>query len=707
MKSRQVEPVHEVGLPERVAARSCGSLTPSNPSTFWYEQITHNGESPFIPDGSQWKIFRNVVTGYSADNSGNTASNVNIQNAINDGSPTPNSRNTNSLGNTGQPAVVYFPGGTYTLNAPLQLYLGTVLMGNPLNPPTLKAGPSFSGNVLIEAMDPSRPAINNFYIAIKNLNFDSTNINKATTFTILDWSVAQGTQLSNCVFNMPSSSTGHTGVAQLSGGDESGTIMSDLTFYGGVAGINLGPNNEQYEIKSVTFSGCTTGIIIQQCFNCVLHNVIFKNNAVGVDMTASNAHSTSLVDSTASNVGIVVNTLAETSGDHSLVIENYSDGGGVSSVVTASGSSILTGSVSNTWVYGNAYPPGSTTTARQTGTIYTTNRPANLLSNGKYLALAARTYQEYDVTQFINVKSVSAYPVYGDGSHDDTANLNSIISTYAGCKILFFPHGVYIVTNTLFFPAGSIVVGEAWSTISASGTNFKNAASPLSMICVGNSGDVGVAQFSNMLFTVADVLPGCILVEVNIAGSNPGDVAFWNSHFRVGGAADSLVETTIACGSNPSGCMAAFLLLYLTASSSAYIEDMWGWTADHDLDGLSIAGQYAISVGRGMLLESTKATWLHGISFEHATLYQFNFNTAQNVFVAMQQCETVYWQGAGSPDLAPAPWTPSAAFGDPTFANCGASDAECRMGWFMYMSGSARVFIYGSAFWVFYNGPMR
>lgn len=578
-------------------------------------------------------------------------------------------------------------------------------MGNPLNPPILKAGPGFSGNTLVNAMDPSRPAINNFYIAIKNIHFDSTNINKDTSFTIIDWSVAQGTQLTNCVFNMPSYSSGHTGVGQKSGGD-SGTIMGDLTFNGGAVGINLGSSNEQYEVKTVTFNGCSTGIIIQQCFNCVFHNINFKNNAVGVDMTASNAHATTLIDSAASNVSIVVNTLTESTGDHSLVIENYSDGGGVGSVVTASGSTILTGSVSNTWVYGNAYAPGSSSTARQTGTVYTTSRPASLLSNGKYLALAPRTYQEYDVTQFVNVKTVTGYTVYGDGSHDDTNNLNSIISTYAGCKILFFPRGVYVVTNTLFFPAGSIVVGEAWSTITASGNNFKNANSPLPMVKVGNSGDVGVAQFSDMIFTVADVLPGCILVEVNIAGSNPGDVAFWNSHFRVGGAADSLVETTSACGSTPSGCMAAFLLLHLTSSSSAYIEDMWGWTADHDLDGLTQAGQNTVSVGRGMLVEATKATWLHGVAFEHATLYQFNFLNAQNVFVAMQQCESPYWQGNGSPALAPAPWTPSSTFGDPSFADCAATDALCRMAWFMRISGGAHLFIYGSAFWVFYNGYM-
>jgi len=44
------------------------------------------------------------------------------------------------------------------------------------------------------------------------------------------------------------------------------------------------------------------------------------------------------------------------------------------------------------------------------------------------------------------------------------------------------------------------------------------------MVRVGNTGDVGVAQISDMLFTVADILPGCIILEVNIKGQKPGDV---------------------------------------------------------------------------------------------------------------------------------------------------------------------------------------
>ena len=77
---------------------------------------------------------------------------------------------------------------------------------------------------------------------------------------------------------------------------------------------------------------------------------------------------------------------------------------------------------------------------------------------------------------------------------------------------MFFPAGTYIVTNTVFFPAGSRVVGEAWSAISATGSNFYNPSAPVPMVRVGNAGDVGVAQFSDFLFTVADVVQGELLL---------------------------------------------------------------------------------------------------------------------------------------------------------------------------------------------------
>lgn len=582
--------------------------------------------------------------------------------------------------------------------------MGTVLMGDPLNPPTLKAGPGFKGNTLIYAKDPHADSTLNFYIALKNLQLDSTDIRKETNFTLLDWSVSQGTQLTNIFFNMPTSSTGHTGIAMPGGG--SGTHMSDLTFKGGAVGISV--NNQQYEIASTSFLGCTTGILVTSCFSCVFVNLNFQNSAVGIDMSSNGAHSVTLIDSTASNTGTVIKTQAASTGDHSLVIENLSAQAGCSSVVSAESTKLLTESVSSTWVYGNTYTPkGPATGSHQNGTTYASSRSDTLTSDGRYIHVPAPTYQDYSLTQFLNVKNALNLPVHGDGTHDDTASLNAIITKYAQSRILFFPHGTYLVSSTLHFPPGSRIVGEALSTISASGAYFKNASQPQPLVRVGHPGENGIAQFTDMLFTVSDILPGCILLEVNMAGQQPGDVGFWNTHIRIGGAFDTAVRTKCAGdAASASDCPAAFMLVHLTPSSSTYIENMWAWTADHDLDDGGKNTKQSISTGRGMLIEATAGTWLHGTAVEHNTVYQYNFLSAKNVFVGLQQSEAPYWQGPGAASsslLAPAPWTPSPTYSDPDFSNCAGADAKCRMAWYNHIGDSSAVSIYGSAFWTFFN----
>lgn len=186
-------------------------------------------------------------------------------------------------------------------------------------------------------------------------------------------------------------------------------------------------------------------------------------------------------------------------------------------------------------------------------------------------------------------------------------------------------------------------------------------------------------------------------MEVNIAGTSPGDVGIWNSHFRIGGAAGSKVQTN--CGGSPDQCKAAWGMIHLTNTSSVYIENMWGWTADHDLDGGN--GQ-TVSTGRGILIEAMQATWLVGTAFEHNTLYQYNFEYASNVFTALQQSETPYWQGPGN-DLAPNPWASNLVASDPSFSECGSTDALCRMAFFERIRGSSNLFLYGGCVWAFYN----
>jgi hypothetical protein len=43
-------------------------------------------------------------------------------------------------------------------------------------------------------------------------------------------------------------------------------------------------------------------------------------------------------------------------------------------------------------------------------------------------------------------------------------------------------------------------------------------------------------------------------------------------------------------------------MLHLTASSSAYLENIWAWVADHDFDSGPAQTQIDVYVARGMLL---------------------------------------------------------------------------------------------------------
>ncbi|KAL9617387.1 MAG: hypothetical protein Q9160_007837, partial [Pyrenula sp. 1 TL-2023] len=186
-----------------------------------------------------------------------------------------------------------------------------------------------------------------------------------------------------------------------------------------------------------------------------------------------------------------------------------------------------------------------------------------------------------------------------------------------------------------------------------------------------------------------------------MAGNKPGDVGVWNCHMRVGGAAGTQVRTGKCAGSPP--CRAAWGMLHVTSTASAYIENMWGWTADHDIDGGPGSGFIQISVGRGALIESSPGpTFLIGTAMEHNTLYQYNFNGASNVAVVFQQSETPYWQGPGN-TLAPAPWEDDLISSDPDFNNCGNGDGQCRMAWFERISGCTDLIAYGGCDWVFFN----
>ncbi|KAL4897565.1 pectate lyase superfamily protein-domain-containing protein [Aspergillus ambiguus] len=669
---------------------SCSSANSS--SGYWYEHVDHNGQSSFLSSQLKetYSVFRNVVADFGADNSGKSDASQAIQNAINAGAAQGPARSSHKMGTTGQPAVVYLPSGIYQLKSSLQIYVGTVIMGDPTNPPILRAAPGFSGDHIVYGKDPYFQGTVNFYIGFRNVVLDSTQVDPGLEFTLLDWTVSQATQLTNVVFNMPSRGSKHVGVTSQYDYN-SNIIMSDLTFNGGSIGMHL--SGQQWVFRNLKFKGTTVGAVVGGT-NVVFLGGSFEEGDIGIkahDISGS----LTVIDSTGNNLGTFITSYESNSAGNAIILENIQNTG---STVNLDGNVILSGNVPDTWVHGTLYPAGQSQHQRVVSKIVHTSRSPSLVAGNKYFTMPPPTYHEFSAGEILNIKSLPDRPVKGDGQTDDTKNINAILAQNRDCKVIYFPAGTYIVTDTIFIPAGSRIVGDPFaSTISAVGSNFKNPSAIRAMVRVGYPGDMGVAQISDMLFTVADILPGCQMVEVNIAGKQPGDVGFWNSHFRIGGAAGSKVESQ--CTGSATNCKAAWGLLHLGSTSSAYIENMWGWTADHDLDGQN---DQVISTGRGLLVEATAATWLVGTGFEHHTLYQYNFHTARNVFSALQQSETPYWQGPGNV-LAPAPWENSVAVSDPDFSKCAADDAICRMALFEQIVQSSDLFLYGGCNWAFFN----
>lgn len=62
---------------------------------------------------------------------------------------------------------------------------------------------------------------------------------------------------------------------------------------------------------------------------------------------------------------------------------------------------------------------------------------------------------------------------------------------------------------------------------------------------VGNPGDVGLVEISDLAFTNDGATAGAIYVEWNIHEKHQGSAAMWDTIFRVGGAAGTnLTEST-------------------------------------------------------------------------------------------------------------------------------------------------------------------
>jgi glucan 1,3-beta-glucosidase len=126
---------------------------------------------------------------------------------------------------------------------------------------------------------------------------------------------------------------------------------------------------------------------------------------------------------------------------------------------------------------------------------------------------------------------------------DDTVAVQNFLNAAAQAgQIAYFDHGAYIISGTIQVPVNLKITGELFPIIMATGPNFSNQNSPRPLFRVGNPGESGTVEISELVFETKGPAPGAIMVEWNIKATSPGAAGMWDSHWRIGGTAGTELQ---------------------------------------------------------------------------------------------------------------------------------------------------------------------
>jgi hypothetical protein len=688
-------------------------------SSYWLANIQRQGVAAFNDDKT-YKVFRNVRD-YGAVGDGATDDTAAINRAISDG----NRCGEGCTSQTTTPALVYFPPGTYVVSKPIIPFYYTQLVGDATAPPTLKAAANFAGMAVIDA-DPYDATgknwwtnQNNFFRQVRNFVIDLTAM-PVEVGAGIHWQVAQATSLQNIVFNMRTDggdSNRQQGIFMDNG---SGGFMVDLTFNGGQYGAFFG--NQQFTTRNLTFNNCKTAIFMNWNWAWTFQDVKINNCQIGIDMsnggpTGQTVGSVLVLDSQFTNTPVGIQTAYDPTSPQTngtLILDNVDMTGSAQAVFNkATGATILEGSKKVEFfaqgrAYGAGVEGGIGVGKAIRGPQQAVQKPSVLLdaATGKIVTRSKPQYENVPVSNFVSVKANGAK---GDGVTDDTDAIQAIFDKATPDQIVYFDHGAYIITKTVKVPKSIKITGEVLPLILAGGDSFfKDQSNPQPVFQVGQPGDKGEVEMSDLIFGTAGPQPGAIMMEWNVAGTTPGAAGLWDVHTRIGGYAGTQLELE-QCAKNPNvtnaipeQCFGAFMMLHIPAGGSAYLENTWYWVADHSLEPQAKDGQIDVFNGRGVLIEGEGPVWGWGTASEHSVLYNYQFNNASNIFLGAIQTETPYYQG--NPD-ATKPFTVNAKFNDPDFeAQCaGDQTGLCKRAWGVRAVNSKDIFVYGAGLYSFFD----
>ncbi|KAJ6263642.1 Glucan 1,3-beta-glucosidase [Drechslerella dactyloides] len=710
--------------------------------SWWMGNKQHRGSWPWGDDPS-FQVFRDVTDAkWATDGAarcvadGTTDCTAAINNAMKDGKRCGAGCN----GSTTKQAILYFPPGTYLVSSTIEIYFGTQMIGDAVNPPTIRASSSFVGLGLFSVdhyvgdgqKGPDKGDkewyINtaNFYRQIRNFVFDLRQAGDGTPdlrIAGIHYQVGQATSLTNLRFEM--TGTKQIGVYAENG---SGGHISDLTFVGGGSGIWGG--SQQFTAQRLTFSNVDIAVHLIWDWGWSWKGVQIFGGSVGFKLISAdgtgphNTGSIIVLDSIFRGVGTAIEVFPISadlkSGSTGITLENVLFTAVGQGIIDTAGKVYLPGGTTSihSWIMGPSYADQmSNERTFEFGLSQEISRPDNLVTDDNPFGFSLKPfferpkpqYEDVPWSKFISVKSVGAK---GDGKTDDTAVLQEVLkNAVKGNMIVYFDAGTYLLTDTLWFPPGSRVVGEAWAQLAAEGSEFSQPDYPKPMLGIAGFGDVGSVEIQDLLFTTHGATAGVTLVSWALKADKQGSAGMWDCHVRVGGAAgtDLTSKECPPSASAPEGsCTAGNIMMHIIPGASAYLENVWLWVADHDIDDPDLTDdnngmvQCSIFVRRGLLIESTDPVWLYGTASEHAIMYQYNFYRAQNIFATMIQTESPYYQPTPLPPDQFSSAQRGLFPGDEFYLDCPGGPG-CDASWAVMISESDNIYIAGAGLYSWFS----
>ncbi|KXJ84885.1 pectate lyase superfamily protein-domain-containing protein [Microdochium bolleyi] len=682
----------------------------SSPS-FWLETITQRGKAPFASNG--YKVWRNVLD-YGAKGDGTTDDTEAFNRAILDGE---RCRTAKCAGVTTRPATVYVPSGTYLISSPIIHLPYTELLGNPLARPIIVGSSSFVGlGVITSSAFTTRNAEwyiggastgSSAYRNIRNLVIDIRGVPQDASMAGIHWQASHASSVESVDVYMADGTrhaeTTHVGIYVENGiGGFLGDLVFGVTYSGIIAsgakiaiGV-LGTETLSSTLQDVVVSGCQVGISVvpgtgEGITSLSITDMRLHDTAIGIAVNEAQLRSRlngiMLYNCGLDNVEHFVrdsatgrDILAGGAGSGRLEIDRYDighvvDGHDLSAFAQAptesSAAPVRNTSLVSLRAMGSGLPQVR---------LYTRRRPS---------------YGDLGGFQMMDAREHGAH---GDGETRDDLVLNAILRTAANLSaVVYLPYGIYRLEDTLDVPIGTRLIGQAWPQLMAVGSNFNNATATRPAVRVGQPGEQGIVEMQGLTFISQGPAVGAVLLEWNIHEAGQGSAGLWDSHVQVGGSKGTMLDAgqcLAGAAASDSDCIGAALMVHVTASASAYMENVWLWVADVDIDDAD-APMLDVKAGRGILVEGVQGpTWLYALAAAHATLYQAQLVEARNVAVVGLRTTTPPSQPVPPP---PGPFVDSYFAQDPDYDTICAKGATCAFAAGLRIVASSGLHIVGAA----------